>query len=717
MVKNFLFAMALLSLAFAVGCAKGGNGLGSGVTVAVSDGNASVVGATLTQTFTATVTGASNTAVTWTLSGTGCSSNSSLCGSFATKNSTSATFQAPATAPNPATVTITATSVEDPAVSGSLTISVIPVTTVVTPTTVLVGENLAQPFTAVAVPDAAPQTFTWTCTPTASCGGVVQDQTTSGLAVYTAPSSTQSGVQVTATSTVPQVPASNGAGAGKVTVVASRLPSGNYAFQFSGYDATNNPVAAAGTITVGANGAVTKGFEDVVTPAGRQQVTISSGSYTPNSNNNNLGTLTLNLSGGGTNTYTAVLTSTFPNGSGTMRMIESDSSGVTGSGVLQKSGTFAIGVQTFAFGFTGTDSNGKRAGYAGTLPMDGSGNIGSGTAGQADGNDNGTSVCGASPCTVLGTYSADVAVTGLWHMTLALSSGATLDFDFFVGGGQTQTKTGPNPLTLYAVSTDAVDSTHPLLSGPMVYQVPMTYNNAAFAGSSVSNLTGANANVSLTLGTTDGTSSGTGGTGKFTGNFDWNNNGTIVSVGTSSPFSYTYAGSGTSGRYTFQMLGNPAANPVVAPLPFILYASGANRGFLLDQSSAAVMTGTMDPQPTQSTFYTNTEMPGTYAAATIPDSNTNVVQPVVQNLLLTSPGNGVFNLTGTQNPNSQSLTGTYSISDGGYGSITLTSPPAPAVATNVIYAIDFDATNFVVTDFMMMGTTSGSPSSIVFAQQ
>src|SRR5258708_21662094 len=117
------------------------------------------------------------------------------------------------------------------------------------------------------------------------------------------------------------------------------------------------------------------------------------------------------------------------------------------------------------------------------------------------------------------------------------------------------------------------------------------------------------------------------------------------------------------------MLGNPNASPVVAPLPFILYASGANRGFLLDQSSPSVMTGTMDPQPSKSS-YAPTELPGTFAAATISDSHPTLV-PVVQNLLLTSPGGSAFNVTGAQNPNNPPLTRISTMTATAPSSITL----------------------------------------------
>jgi len=122
----------------------------------------------------------------------------------------------------------------------------------------------------------------------------------------------------------------------------------------------------------------------------------------------------------------------------------------------------------------------------------------------------------------------------------------------------------------------------------------------------------------------------------------------------------------------------------------------------------------MDPQPSKSS-YTPTELPGTFAAATISNSDPTLA-PVVQNLLLTSPGGSVFNVT-AQNPNNQTLTGMYTMTVTGTGTITLTTPPPPSVATNAIYAIGFDFANSVITDFMMIGTTSGTPSSIIFAQE
>ncbi len=253
----------------------------------------------------------------------------------------------------------------------------------------------------------------------------------------------------------------------------------------------------------------------------------------------------------------------------------------------------------------------------------------------------------------------------------------------------------------------------------MLQDSTLIYNNAALNGTSVSAVTGkngSNSNVALTLGTADGN-------GNFSGQFDQNNAGTILSSIQFPPSgsSYAYAASGTSGRYTIQLLGNPSASPVVPPLPFVLYAAGANRGFLLDQSSSAVMTGPMYPQGSGNGLLAPSEMPGTYAAATT-ISGSPAVTPVAANLLLTSPGGGVFNLTETTHPSGtpQTATGTYSVFDFGVGNIALPTPPA---RNFVFYVADTtgcsgQGRNCSIQDFFMMDVDSTVPNaSIIFAKQ
>jgi hypothetical protein len=231
-----------------------------------------------------------------------------------------------------------------------------------------------------------------------------------------------------------------------------------------------------------------------------------------------------------------------------------------------------------------------------------------------------------------------------------------------------------------------------------------TYNTAAFNGSSISALTGANSNVSLTYATTDGA-------GDFDGGFDQNNNGNATSVPYSPGFTYTYAASSANtGRYTFQMLGTASA---ASPLNFVLYASANNSGYLLESDTASsVMTGVMVAQPNKSAgAFVPAGMPGTYGAATFSNSLSSVA-PLAFNLLLTSPGNSVFNVNGTENPGNQTVTGgAYSIAFTGTGAISVTT--GSGTANYVLYAVD--SAHF----FMMRNATmdTGVAGAILFAAE
>jgi hypothetical protein len=723
MNKNILLVVAVLTLlVIEGGCAKGGNGIVApppSIAVAITSPtnvNNSAIYPTQTFTVTATISNSTSNAVTWSLTGPG-----------------TLTPVSPATVPPTAVYvgpnaagsqpTINAALVGDTAITGSLVLTIVDITTEVTPTPVSVGSGLTQQFTAVAVPDDAPQTFTWTCTAGGNaCVNFRQDANISGLAYYRAQDNCTGNcvVQISAASTLDPTgctPTPKYCTVAKPSIVTSRVD-GTYAFQFSGFNA-GGATAVAGTF-VASDGTITSGVEYETTSGGRVQHTISGGTYTPisaaNSNSNNAGTLTL-TSGASPSSYQVVL-----DGDGDIEMIESDGQG-TGSGIAQiaaKPSQEFKGDQTYAFGFTGVDSSGKRVGYVGLLPMDGNGNI---TGGQMDANDNGndTNICGAGPCPVTGTYTTDGCNCGLYHMTITAGSSAPMSFDFFISSGTTSKTT---PLTFYAVTSD---TTSPAVSGTMVLQdSSQTYNNAAFNGISVSALTGvngANSNVALSLGTTDGS-------GNIKGQFDQNNAGTIVAVppisssACKSPticsFAYTYTATGSNaGRYTIQMLGNPNAS--LAPLPFILYASGANRGFLLDQSSTSVMTGTMNPQGSGSGSFAASELPGTYGAATT-SSATAGVTPIAANLLATSPGSGTYNITGTQYPGSQAITGLYTLDlNSGRGTFALT---APGTETYAFYVLDTSGCTknsgpvCSVEDFYMIDeTTTNTTPSVIFAKE
>jgi hypothetical protein len=716
-MKKLLFVAVLLCLTLLVGCAKGGSGpcITNCPEIDIEP-QLNVVGLNVSVPLTLAFKFTSPAPVNWSIQPTSCGS---ACGTLTNITTSTATYVGPSTVPSNANVSIVATSQSDGSLSGSLAITIIPVTTNVAPLSPNVGAGLTQQYTAIALPDQAPQAFTWTCmVNSTACANFSQDPNISGLATYRPTAGEECGssgcVTISAVATVdptgctvdPKITCVPS----QTTAVSSRIPSGAYAFEFSGYDKNGKALAVAGTFTVGSGGSIT-GFEDENEWNGSKFVTtghtITGGSYSPlsggNPNSNNAGTLSLTVSGSSfPSTYDVVL-----DGTGDIQMIADDGTGNKGSGFAEPSanGKFNKGSSaTFAFGFTGVDSGNNRVGYAGLLPTNGVATV---TGGLIDVNDNGgvsSGICNTAPCTVTGSYVADGTVSNLWHLTL--TAPAAMTFDFFVANGS-ENSNGNNPLYLYAISTDS----NPAMLGTMTYQNPKitTYNNAALSGESVSALTGANGNVALVLGSPDGS-------GNFIGTFDWNNHGAIVSVPPSDPcgppticnFANTYASAnGDTGRYTLQMLGNPNS-PVVAPIPFVLYASGPNRGYVLDQSSAAVITGTMNAQTGPKVNFgqfASSSANGPYSVATT--SNTvSGISPVTMNLLLTSPGALVFNVTGVENGN-QSVSGSYQVESAGNGTITLTSP---AASKYVIYGT-------TETTFFMIDLDTGVTSQMFYLAQ
>ncbi len=124
--KSFaFFVTAGLALSF-VGC--GGYSAPSQpppspTSVTITPASASLQASTGTQNFTATVgNDYLSKGVTWALSGMGC--NGATCGSLTNMTTSSVTYNAPAAVPNPATVTLAATSVNDTMKSSTATITV-----------------------------------------------------------------------------------------------------------------------------------------------------------------------------------------------------------------------------------------------------------------------------------------------------------------------------------------------------------------------------------------------------------------------------------------------------------------------------------------------------------------------------------------------------------------------------------------------------------------
>jgi hypothetical protein len=172
------------------------------VVVTVDPAGASVpVG--LTQQFAASVTGTSNTAVTWSVAGSGCSGTA--CGTI----SASGLYTAPAAVPSPATVTVTATSAADPTKSASADVTVAPTVVVtVDPASASVSVGLTQQFTA-SVTGTSNTAVTWSVGGSGCSGTACGTISASGL--YTAPAAVPSPATVTVTATSAADPTKSGA--------------------------------------------------------------------------------------------------------------------------------------------------------------------------------------------------------------------------------------------------------------------------------------------------------------------------------------------------------------------------------------------------------------------------------------------------------------------------------------------------------------------------
>jgi uncharacterized protein (DUF58 family) len=166
------------------------------VNVVVAPATANVQAVVGTQSFTATVTNAQSTAVTWQVNGIG--------GGNSTVGTISALglYTGPASVPTPATVTVTAVSVEDPTRSGSAQVMVLPAP----PINVTVG-----PATASVAAAGGTQTFTATVTNTPNTtvtwavngvtGGDATVGTISVFGFYSAPATVPTPATVTVTAT------------------------------------------------------------------------------------------------------------------------------------------------------------------------------------------------------------------------------------------------------------------------------------------------------------------------------------------------------------------------------------------------------------------------------------------------------------------------------------------------------------------------------------
>ena len=362
---SHLNLIAGLSLcAVLVGCG-GGSSSGSSstsnpVAVTLLPGAATVVTGT-TEQFTATVTNASNTAVTYEV-------NNVAGGAAATGTiSTAGLYTAPAQVPNPNTVEIEAISQQDTTQKGTanVTITLPPPNTHIDilPAAPVLQTGAVQTFTAAINGQPASVTWTLSCSSPAAidCGTI---NTATG--VYTAPLTPPLGGNVHLTATDNNPKDNTPPGGASITVQFSPgTLNGQYAFSLLG-----TGTAMAGTLTMNGAGAITAGSADLSTGTG---FTVAAGStYTLGTDGR--GVITLNTSAGTFTFAFAVVNHSHG------LLVRFDSSTATGTIDLQDPSKFTLaavtGNYTIAFANRGGSLATQVAG-AGAFATNGAGTVSS----------------------------------------------------------------------------------------------------------------------------------------------------------------------------------------------------------------------------------------------------------------------------------------------------------------------------------------------------
>lgn len=385
-MKRLLVALACLSL---ISCGGGGGSSSStppaNVTIAISPLSVSVPAGS-TQQFTASVSGTTNTAVTWQVDGT--EGGNSTVGTI----DSSGLYTAPGIAPSPADVTVTAVSQADTSKSASATVTITIIVSVF-PAAATVQTGLTQQFSATVT--ASNTAVTWRVNGTAGGNSTVGTIASTGL--YTAPAAVPAGTVTV--SAVAQADTAQ-AGTADVTVApvggySNQTLNGSYAFSMTGED-VNGFFLALGSFTADGNGNLLNGVEDVNDGTGIHQSMLLTGYYSvaPDGRGvarlyNDLGYLDLSLAVLSQNRVKFTVFDTIAGASGDM--LKSDSSAFNNTSILGN----------YAFGLDGFDINFSPATTVGVFTADGAGHI---NTGAEDLNENSAVT---SSLALTGSYSVD----------------------------------------------------------------------------------------------------------------------------------------------------------------------------------------------------------------------------------------------------------------------------------------------------------------------
>jgi Putative Ig domain len=707
---RYLFVLAVLGIA---GCA----GTPSDFNTVVLQVSARTIAAGAKVTITASVPkDTTNAGVTWVLTpGPGAPAPP---GTFLSTNQ-QATFTAPVTVLNSYYVTFTATSIAIPTESNSVKITIQPPQPLKITTTSLPNGTLGVPYPATTLQaTGGVLPYTWTIT----MGSLPAGLTLNNGTISGTPTGSTTGVfpitvQAADAEVPPMIKTAN------LSITITNILSGNYAFEFNGFN-TQGAIVAAGNFTSDGVSTISAGVGDfnaiTGTPSGGTLETFT-GTYTIGPDGR--GTLTLTTSKSGTLTYAFALDSNGLHG----RLVELDSSGNRGSGEVAQqsasaktcayntlSGPGPLGAD-FVMGITGTEAgfNGTASGpfaVAGRFTAEVPANSSTpGTIDNAEVDANAPS--SAQPIIPDTTFSGT-------FQTSTQASRCTMSISQQIGNMTFSvypvTLTSGLVTEAYIVETDAVSAATPFLSaGKLIHQMGYPFANAiqsftpttamsvgGLAGPAIPS--GGNAYVPFAavvqLQPTGG--------GALNLALVDNVGGTVGSALGSNALSTTFGAGDSYGR-----VDTTTAPATLVP---VFYVINANEALcILDNLNAAVI-GIFEPQsvgPFTASTIAGTLIEGTSAPAQTALQNHSGV------VTLTSTGATTGTVAGTEdlsttgaNTPGLAVSGTYVLTSTGQtdgsGTLSLTqAPPPPA----------FNGAFFIVspTKAVMITTTAGDANPVL----
>ena len=530
----FILGVTLLS------CSCGGKKSSSstGVSIAISPTTASIAGGA-TQQFTATVTGSTNTAVTWQVNGE--NGGDAILGTI----DTNGLYKAPNVLPSTTTVIVTAISQADTTKTAAATVTLTApaVTITLAPTSATLIAGATQQFTpTITVTGSSNNAVTWSVNGVQ--GGDSIHGTIDANGLYTAPlSPPKAGITVTATS---QANTSFSASAPVAVQFGNASLTGRYVFFASRPDDSSGSgfFYRAGTFVADGQGHIAGGTNDV---SAGSAGSLGSGSYSVGTDGR--GQLTFS-DDGGSHTFAFALTSN------TRGQLIAFDGGPVVAGLIRKQDQTAITAVNGTYVFDLSGDSGGPAAAIGQLSF-------------------GTSVTGTEDLDTNGVVTSGVSLTGS-----ALSVGS--------GGRGTLLLNGAS-YVFYII-----DSSNLVLAN-------VTPTGARLAGSAYAQSgTFSNSSLGTSAYLVSGVTSGsTPEAYAQAGRFDTNSAGTIVS-GTFD--TNTAAGSAANSQFgsslSYSVASNGRGTFTNGTSSFIFWLASSKQGVILQSDSGSVASGLILQQQT-----------------------------------------------------------------------------------------------------------------------